>query len=87
MMYCRWFQTFIDENPGILDYTWLSDKAWFHLSGYVNSKNTRLWGSEKPHALFEEPLHSQKVGVFCALSQRHYDVKASKHLAFLLMTN
>jgi hypothetical protein len=25
--------------------------------------------------------------VFCALSQRHYDVKASKHLAFLLMTN
>jgi hypothetical protein len=25
--------------------------------------------------------------VFCALSQRHYDVKASKHLASLLTTN
>jgi hypothetical protein len=29
-----------------------------------------LWGSENPHALFKEPLYSQKVGVFCALSQR-----------------
>jgi hypothetical protein len=84
MTYCHWFQTFIDENPGILDYMWFSDEAWFHLSGYVNSQKTRLWGSENPHALFEEPLHSQKVGVFCALSQQHYDVKASKHLASLM---
>jgi hypothetical protein len=70
MMSCCWFQTFIDENPGILDYTWFSDEAWFHLSGYVNSQKTRLWGSENPHALYEEPLYSQKVGVFSALSQR-----------------
>jgi hypothetical protein len=63
-------QTFIDENPGIFDYTLFSDEAWFHLSGYVNSQNTRLWGSENPHAMFEEPLHSQKVGLFCVLSQR-----------------
>jgi hypothetical protein len=69
-MYCRWFQTFNDGNPGILDYTWFSNEAWFHLSGYVNSQNTCLWGSETPHAVFEEPLHSQKVGVFCALSQQ-----------------
>jgi hypothetical protein len=38
-----------------LDYTWFSDEAWFHLSGYVNSQNTRLCASENPHALFEEP--------------------------------
>jgi hypothetical protein len=68
MMYCCWFQTFIDENPGILDYTWFGDEAWFHLSGYVNSQNKRLWGSENPHALFEETPHSQKVGMLCALS-------------------
>jgi hypothetical protein len=41
MTYCRWFQTFIDENPGILDYTRFSDDAWFHLSCYVNSQNAR----------------------------------------------
>jgi hypothetical protein len=38
--YCRSFQRFIHENPGILDYAWFSDEAWFHLSGYVNSENT-----------------------------------------------
>jgi hypothetical protein len=27
MTYCHWFQTFIDENPRILDYTWFSDEA------------------------------------------------------------
>jgi hypothetical protein len=70
MTYCRWFQTFIDENPGTLDYTWFSDEACFHLFNYMNSQNTRLWGSENLHALFEEPLYSQKVGVFCVLSQR-----------------
>ena len=31
--YCRWFQTLLKENPGILDYTWFSDQAWFLLSG------------------------------------------------------
>jgi hypothetical protein len=56
MMYCRWFQTFIDENPGILDYTWFSDEAWSHLSCYESSQNTRLWGPENPHAMFVEPL-------------------------------
>ena len=30
--YCRWFQTLLKENPGILDYTWFSDEAWFYLS-------------------------------------------------------
>jgi hypothetical protein len=40
MTYCRWSQTFIEENPRILDYTWSSDEVWLQLSGYVNSQNT-----------------------------------------------
>ena len=56
--YCRWFQTPLKENLGILDYTSFSDKAWFHLSGYVNSQNSCIWASENPIAIHEEPLHS-----------------------------
>jgi len=65
--YCRWFQTLLKENPGILDYTWFSDEAWFNLSGYVNSQNSRIWASENPNAIHEEPLHSEKIGVWCAM--------------------
>ena len=68
--YCRWFQTFLKENPGILDYTWFSDEAWFYPSGYVNSQNSRIWASENPNAIHEEPPHSEKIGVWCGMSRR-----------------
>src|SRR5678815_6027517 len=51
MAYCRWFRSFVD-NRGIAeqDRVFLTDEAWFHLSGYVNSQNTRIWSTENPHA-------------------------------------
>jgi hypothetical protein len=58
--YCLWFREFVHDNPRILDITWFSDEAWFHLSGYVNAQN--------PHEIAESPLHPQKVGVWCAIS-------------------
>jgi len=47
-----------------------SDEAWFHLSGYVNSQNSRIWASENPKAIHEEPHHSEKIGVWCGMSRR-----------------
>jgi len=46
------------------------DEAWFHLSGYVNSQNTCTWATEHPHEIHEVPLHSEKTGVWCAISRR-----------------
>jgi hypothetical protein len=45
-------------------------EAWFHLQGYVNSQNARVWAAENPHVYHEEPLHPLKVGVWCAISIR-----------------
>jgi hypothetical protein len=45
-----------------------SDEAWFHLSGYLNSQNSRFWSSENPHLFHEVPLRSQKIGCWCAIS-------------------
>jgi hypothetical protein len=28
--YCRWLQAFHNEHPGILDFVWFTDEAWFH---------------------------------------------------------
>ncbi|KAJ9576583.1 hypothetical protein L9F63_025520 [Diploptera punctata] len=43
-------------------------RAWFHLSGYINDQNSRVWARENPHMIHEEPLHSAKIGVWCAIS-------------------
>jgi len=41
-----------------------------HLSGYVNSQNSRIWASENPNAIHKEPLHSEKIGVWFGMSRR-----------------
>jgi hypothetical protein len=39
--YCKWFTNFIQmKTVDILDVTFFTDEAWFHLSGYVNTQNT-----------------------------------------------
>jgi hypothetical protein len=70
LQYCRWFTHFIRGGIHILDKVLYSDEAWFHLSGYVNSQNSRIWSVENPHTFHERPLHSLKVAVWCAVSRR-----------------
>jgi hypothetical protein len=71
VVYCLWLQAFLNEHPGFLDFVWVTDEAWFHLSGYnMYSQNTRVWAAENPHVYHEEPLHPLNVGVWCAISRR-----------------
>lgn len=68
--YCMWFQNFLlEEGEDVLDVTFFTDEAWFHLSGYINSQNNRLWSSQNPHEVQQFPLHDKKVGVWCAISR------------------
>jgi transposase len=50
--------------------TFFSDESWVHLSGYINRQNTRDWRmkGEGPTKFLECPLHSEKIGVWCAMS-------------------
>jgi hypothetical protein len=70
LQYCRWFRHFIRGGVDILEKVFFSDEAWFHLSGYVCSQNSRIWSAENPHTFHERPLHSLKVGVWCAVCRR-----------------
>ena len=67
LQYCRWLLSMVEE--GHLDplLYLISDEAWFRLSGYVNSQNTRYWSSENPHVIHETPLQDLKIGVWCAV--------------------
>jgi hypothetical protein len=67
MRYCRWFRQFVRNCVDILENVFFSDRAWFRLSGYVNSQNSRFWSSDNPHLFHEVPLHSQQFGC-CAIS-------------------
>jgi hypothetical protein len=66
LQYSRWSEHFIQGGRDILG-SFLS--WWFHLSGYINSQNSRIWSTENPHTFHERPLHSLKVGVWCAVSR------------------
>lgn len=67
--YCEWFMNTIN-NDATLNITFYSDEAWFHLSGYVNSQNMRMWSAVNPHFNIEAPLHPQKIGVWAAISRQ-----------------
>lgn len=68
--YCQWFANNLIEDDNLLNLSFFSDEAWFHLSGYVNSQNTRMWSSENPHIFIESFLHNAKLGVWLAVSRR-----------------
>jgi hypothetical protein len=64
IQYFHWFRRFVREGINVLDNVFFIDEAWFHF----NSQNSRLWSAENPHAVIESPLHSVKIGVWCAIS-------------------
>jgi hypothetical protein len=59
-------------HDGIMDpqLLFMIDEAWFHVSGHVNARNVRMWSDDNLHAIHQVPLHSEKVGAWCALSLR-----------------
>jgi hypothetical protein len=68
--FCNW--TLKNVHDGLVDpqLLFITDEASFHLSGYVNSQNTRIWSGQNTHAVHQTPLHDIKIGVWCALSAR-----------------
>jgi hypothetical protein len=48
-------------DDGLLEKTFFSDEAWFHLSGYVNSQNMRIWSTKNLHVYVEAPCIRKKL--------------------------
>ena len=55
-----------ENEPKFHEKIIMSDEAhFFHLWGYVNKQNCRIWGSEKSKIIIEKPLYPQRVTVWC----------------------
>lgn len=67
--YCRFFNANLNDDD-VLDKTFFTDEAWFHLNGYINAQNMRMWATDNPHFYRETTLHPVKIGVWCAMSRR-----------------
>lgn len=46
-----------------------TDEAHFHLDGYVNKQNYRIWGTEKP-SIRTKPLHPKRVTAWAGMSSK-----------------
>jgi hypothetical protein len=47
--YCNRFQQSVYDKMVDPDPIFYTDKAWFHLSNYVNSQNSHYWNAENTH--------------------------------------
>lgn len=64
----REFTNWILEQPAdFANKIIFSDEAHFHLDGFVNRQNCRIWGSENPRMIYQKAMHPQRVTVWCAL--------------------
>ena len=45
-----------------------SDECWFQLTGYVNTQNCRIWGSEPPKEHVEVVTASEDWSLCCIAS-------------------
>jgi len=61
--FAQWNEQRLVENEHFYRKIIFSDEAHFHLDGYVNKQNCRIWGSENPHVVMEKPMHPQRVTV------------------------
>ncbi|CAK9833058.1 hypothetical protein ANTRET_LOCUS9796 [Anthophora retusa] len=63
--FAQWAEDRLIEDEHFYRKIIFSDEAHFHLGGYVNKQNCRIWGSENPHVIVEKPMHPQRVTVWC----------------------
>ena len=57
--FAQWAEQRLVENEHFYRKIIFFDEAHFHLGGYMNKQNCRIWGSEHPHVIMEKPMHPQ----------------------------
>ena len=60
LWFANWAQDRLAEDDEFYRKIIFSDEAHFHLGGYVNNQNCRIWGTENPHFVVQmSPMHPQ----------------------------
>jgi len=68
IIYAVRLQELAREHNEFIHYLIMSDEAHFHLNGFVNKQNCRIWGVENPRMVYQRQLHPLKCTVWCAIT-------------------
>ncbi|CAI6366289.1 unnamed protein product [Macrosiphum euphorbiae] len=63
--FVEWFHNMQVEDADFAMKIIFSDEAHFHMSGFVNKQNCRLWGTENPQQIEQRQMHPERVTVWC----------------------
>ena len=66
--YAMRLQDLVNGDPGFLQTLIMSDETHFHLNGFVNKQNCRIWGTENPQVIQQHQLHPVKCTVWCGVT-------------------
>lgn len=65
--FAEWILTKQEEDNNFAKRIIFSDEAHFHLCGFVNRQNCRIWGQENPRVIQECQMHPLRTTVWCGL--------------------
>lgn len=68
--YFQWFGKYFQDGVAILVRVYFTEEVWFHIGGCSNKQNSRIWSTEFPCILHEQPWYSLNVGMWCGISCR-----------------
>ena len=68
LMYANHMDTWLNEEPALLENILWSDEAVFCVGGFVNRKNCHYWSDVNPHMTVERTQHRPKVTVWCGFT-------------------
>lgn len=63
--FARWFLD-LSGQPHL--FTICTDESYFYLTQAINKQNQRMWLKERPNDWIEQPLHDEKILVWCGFS-------------------
>nr|CAH7747803.1 unnamed protein product [Callosobruchus chinensis] len=66
----RRFQQLAREENDLVNHLIMSDEDHFHLNGFVNTQNCKIWSTQNPRAIHQHPQHPVKCTVWCAVTSQ-----------------
>ena len=68
LAYAVYIQQLAREQNEFIHKLIMSNEAYFHLNGFVNKQNCKIWAIENPRTVHQHELHPIKCTVWCGVT-------------------